>query len=45
MPSVLLQYLVARHNIADTVLRQLALEEPDKQISGHGARRGGDEGS
>jgi hypothetical protein len=36
MPSVLLQYLVARHNLADTVLRQLAFEEPDKYISGHG---------
>ena len=32
---MLLQHLVARHNLADTMLRQLALEEPDKHISGH----------
>lgn len=26
----------SRHNFADTMLRQLALEEPDKHITGHG---------
>jgi hypothetical protein len=33
---MLLQHVIGRHNLADTMLRQLALEEPDKDISGHG---------
>jgi len=35
-PAVLLQNILARHNLADAMSRQLALEEPDKHISRHG---------